>query len=615
MKSVVCSPRRLSPRTAVGAGTLVALVSVARCLGFPERTRADDSIAPRRAAHILTEHPRLYFTAADLPRLRGQRVSGIPSQIWRNLTESADWCLKQQPRTEWIPTLTPDPKFENLYDRFYAAMHDMAIVEHLAFASALSDPEHDPYFEAARSWALAEAKIWKHEADNKADASKAYAVLRILKALAVAYDLLYPRLTPLERTQIRKTLVAVAHNYFVFFADATTAGEGYNKHHGSVDAAPLGVVALALLGDVPEARLWLDRMIEKHVHYLLPYALTPSGTNDQSSNFWASTLQYRIFFLDALRRVTGRDLFAEFPDALPGRMGLAAVAGKLPRDVLYNEFHRTVLFAPDYGQIDYWSPVLLFIAREQKRSLFQHLALWDESLGKLQRTRFITPHKKEELLFSFGGYAYVWYDPSVPDVIEAGAPWAFQFPEPEVCEAYLRDSYCAGDIVVAMKKGGLIVHAGGERILVDQLPVDDTSHPAPPVDQFLVTDDGCRAFIRCVGPKTQGVGEQRVELRRPGCLTLRRETTRNMSWWYAGEAIRDQNKLRWPNGTELSVTRGHITRVDPRGYAEKKVHYGGMEFADPHPFIYPVVTVSPEGGVIEISVRLESPPCVQNVSK
>ena len=120
-------------------------------------------------------------------------------RIWANLTRSADWCLRQPPRTEWIPIIAPDPIFENLYDRFYGAMHDMAIIEHLAFASILSDPQHDPYFQAARQWALSGARVWKHEAQNKADASKAYAVLRIMKALAVAYDLLYDRLTEPER--------------------------------------------------------------------------------------------------------------------------------------------------------------------------------------------------------------------------------------------------------------------------------------------------------------------------------------------------------------------------------------------------------------------------------
>jgi hypothetical protein len=580
------------------AGLAVTICMAAAWL--PTSSAADAGSGAARPPRL--GHPRLYFTSADLRRLRSLHAKGIHARIWANLTRSADWCLRQSPRTEWIPTIAPDPIFENLYDRFYAAMHDMAIIEHLAFASILSDPEHDPYFEAARRWALSGARVWKHEAENKADASKAYAVLRIMKALAVAYDLLYDRLTDAERKEIREALVAVAHEYYVFFADPVAAGAGYNKHHGSVDAAPLGVIALALLGEVPEAQAWLDRMVEKHVNYLLPYALTPSGTNDQSSNFWASTLQYRIFFLDALRRVTGRDLFAEFPDALPGRIALAAVAGRLPRDFHYNEFNRTVLFAPDYGQIDYWMPPLLFLAREQRRPIYQHLALWDESIGSLQRTRFITPRKKEELLFSFGGYAYVWYDPSVPDAIEDGLPRSFEFPEPAVNEAYLRDSYRLGDIVVGFKKGGLIVHAGGRPVLVDQLKIDDYNKPAPPVEEMLVADDGRLARIRCIGPQKQGIKEQRVDLHHPGRLVIRREVAGPMTWWYAGDALRHGNKLRWSDGTTLEITRGQIERVDPKGYAEKKQHFGGMLFADPHPFVYSVVTARPRDGVLEVTI-------------
>ncbi len=551
---------------------------------------------------VVADHPRLYYTAADLPRLRALRQSGVHATIWANLTRSADWCAAQPVRREWIATIENDPQFENLYDRFYAAMHDTAIVEQLAFASSLSDPEHDPYFEAARNWLLAAAKVWRNEAHNKPDQSKAYAVLRVMKALAVGYDVLFDRLSETERQEVRDTLVAVGEAYYPFFQEPTTAGEGYNKHHGSVDTAPLGIMALALYGEVDKAAAWLDVAIEKHVNYLLPHALTPSGTYDQSSNFWASTLHYRIFFCEPLRRVTGRDLFAEFPKSLPGRIALAAVAAGQPATLEFNEDNRSVLFGPSYGQINYWSPALLYLARHHRRPIYQHLALWDESLGSIQHTRYVTPSRREELLFCLGPYAYLWYDPSVVPAIEADLPLSFEFPEPEVNEAYLRTSYELGGIVAGMKKGGLVIHAGGRPVLVDQLGVNDVNKPPDPVDEMLLADDGRRALIRCVGPKSHGIGEQLVELERPSRLTVDRHCSEPITWWCAGEPEHEGNSMIWPDGTKLTITKGTVVATNPEGYVETKRHYGGMKFADPHPFTYPTFTVQPVDGWIMIEV-------------
>ena len=581
---------RWTKRLPLPAAHLIAAVLVSAHLGFAGEP-----------AHN-THHPCLYFAAADLPHLRDLQKSGTHKQIWANMTKSADWCVQQTPRVEWIPTVEPDPQFENLYDRFYATMHDAAIVEHLAFTSALSNPEHDPYFDAARKWLLATAKVWKNETHNKPDASKAYAVLRIAKALAVGYDVLFDRLTEAQRQEVRGAIVAICDPYYTFFQIPTTAGAGYNKHHGSVDAAPFGVAALAVLGEVDQAQAWLDLAVQKHVDYLLPFALTPSGTNDQSSNFWASTAQYRIFFCEPLRRVTGRDLFAEFPRALPGRIALAAIADGQSASLQFNENNRSVLFGPSYGQINYWSPVLLYLARHDRRRIYQHLAYWDESLGSLQHTRYITPQRKEELLFCLGPYAYLWCDESVAPAIESSLPYSFEFPEPEVNEVYMRSSYERGGMVVAMKKGGLIVHAGSQCVLVDRLGTDDTNAPAKPVDETLLADDGRHATIRCVGPKTAGIGEQLVDLDRPSQLSISRATEKPLIWWYTGNPQLNDKVFRWSDGTQLKLSRGKISKIDPQGYIESKTHFGGMKFADPHPFVYPTVTVEPENGKIVVEV-------------
>src|SRR5262249_18526425 len=158
---------------------------------------------------------------------------------------------------------------------------------------------------------------------------------------------------------------------------------------------------------------------------------------------------------------------------------------------------------------------------------------------------------KEELLFCLGPYAYLWCDESVVPSIEPNLPLSFEFPEPEVNEVYVRSSYDRGGIVVAVRRGGLIVHAGGHRVPVIQLGAYDRNQPTAAVDESLLADDGRRATIRCVGPKLAGIGEQIVDLDRPSKLTISRVTEKPLTWWYAGDPEQHGNSLKWPAGTQL----------------------------------------------------------------
>jgi hypothetical protein len=137
---------------------------------------------------------------------------------------------------------------------------------------------------------------------------------------------------------------------------------------------------------------------------------------------------------------------------------------------------------------------------------------------------------------------------------------------------------------------------------VDQLNLNDANAPARPVDENLVADDGRTATIRCVGPMAAGIGEQIITLQRPAKLTISRTCEKELTWWYAGNAQHQGTAFDWPDGTQLIITRGKIAAVNPQGYVESKKHYGGMKFADPHPFTYPSVTVAPHEGRIEIEV-------------
>lgn len=307
--------------------------------------------------------------------------------------------------------------------------------------------------------------------------------------------------------------------------------------------------------------------------------------------------QYRIFFMDALRRVTGRDLFREYERFMNGRIALAAVVGiKRPG---YNEEHQSILFGPSYGQLDYWFPVLLYLAREYRRPIYQHLALWDRSLGAIQKTRYVTSNGKQ-LLFEMGGYAYAWYDPTVPDRIEEHLPISFEFPD--VNEVYARSSYEAGAIVVGMKVGRLGVHAGGRPVLID---LYDVHHEPKPAGDLTLRDDRSNAVIHCSGIPNSGFAEQRIELERPDRLTICRKGSADVPWWCHGEPTQDRNTLTWPEGTVLRVTKGRILSLDPEGHRDEKiVGLGKLKLVDPMPISYPLIIVRPLEGELAIEVRI-----------
>ena len=117
----------------------------------PEPCRSNPEPKPRFG------HPRLYFDRAELVALRAERDRGRRPVIWHNLMDSAEWCRQRPLRRQWIAPVSPDPIYANLYDRFYAMMHDMAVMEHLAFAWAYGQDEG--HGAAARQWAVEKRSV------------------------------------------------------------------------------------------------------------------------------------------------------------------------------------------------------------------------------------------------------------------------------------------------------------------------------------------------------------------------------------------------------------------------------------------------------------------------
>src|SRR6185436_12691881 len=93
--------------------------------------------------------------------------------------------------------------------------------------------------------------------------------------------------------------------------------------------------------------------------------------------------------------------------------------------------------------------------------------------------------------FELGGYAYLWCDDSVrAEAQENKLSWLF----PSVNEAYARCSWNAGDLLVGVREGELVIHAGGQAVLIQ--PGAATNSPFRGM-RLQIKDDGRRAVIRC----------------------------------------------------------------------------------------------------------------------
>lgn len=564
---------------------------------------------------IANDHPRLFLTPADLPGLRSARSQPARGPIWDNLRATAKVAAERPPRSLWIAPAADDPLYANLYDRFYAAMSDMAVIEHLAFVAVLG--EEADIVEAARRHLLATARAWAPEIDVQPDYGTAYAVTRLMKGLAVGYDLLHDRLDDAERGEVRAVVERLADRYVAgWFSHPEQMGPDAHTHHAHLEWGSLGITALALLGEVPAATEWLRLAVAKFDHHLLPHGLAPDGAQVEGSSFWASTMQYRLMFMDALRRVTGVDLFARHEGTMSADVSLAAVATIRRSPV--DEPSSSVILEPAYAQLGYHAPVYEGLARFYRRPHLRYLAQWDELAGALIDADHMTPGG-ESLLIALGPYAFLWRDETVIPARE-DHPLIARFDS--VDEAYLRASWLPGDATVGAKHGRLVVSLGGLVGLADLEPehlIDREASVAagtavwrwqpPALVQALqeIGVSGDESVAIWTGPASATRTTVQVQ---PGRVRVVRAGAQRRSWWCARGAHRiDDKTIAIPGEREVFVTiqRGVLESFDPEGYVSpREVGYGSLKLISRDIGVWPLVSVRPDSdGLLEVEVHAD----------
>ena len=238
------------------------------------------------------ERPYLFFGAGDLAELRARSVGPMKRQL-DVLLQFADAHLGDV--SPAALSGGEERRGDILQNQFLA--HTLVY----SFLALVTGSER--YRDAAKRWALALARMneWVGSIDPRGKCTGCgYPEGWGVTALAVAYDWLHHDFTDVERALLRDKIGAVCSGLF----GAANAGEwwtGANLHHDTwIPLGGLGVGAMAVIDELPDAPRWAERAREA-LHEALDW-LDGDGAWPEGPCGWAFAMISAIPFWDAYRR-------------------------------------------------------------------------------------------------------------------------------------------------------------------------------------------------------------------------------------------------------------------------------------------------------------------------
>ncbi|MCJ7633847.1 DUF4962 domain-containing protein, partial [Candidatus Bathyarchaeota archaeon] len=238
---------------------------------------------PAASAAGALSHPRLYFTSAELTNLKALETAPSHSAIWNGIKTWADSHVSDSAPTEigsetWTMADTVKQYLDNM-----------------CFVYAMT--ENTTYASSAKTWALSVAG-WT-------DWGCYQTTSIITMGMSFAYDVLYDYLTALERDTIRTAIVARMNPYYETYVGNPGAFR-YYPNSGCLIAGGLGIAGLALEGDYAGTSNWID-FAKAVTQAVLGWGGADGGWFEGLN--YATSFEYLVSFLDAIKRIKGQDLF------------------------------------------------------------------------------------------------------------------------------------------------------------------------------------------------------------------------------------------------------------------------------------------------------------------
>jgi len=420
----------------------------------PTETAAVPSPTPP-AEHI--QHPRLFFSASDIPALR-QKAQTTHSEIWAPILAFAGSQVNSVP-----PSSAPCPDLDALRNSGNQL---------IAFAFAYVITGDRAYFDLTRRYMLADAD-WQDWGDEGQCGNRDLGFHHMLLGNAIAYDWLYNDLTEADRATIGASLAKrTQESYEVSSSLSYQWGNwwrrAYSQNHNWTNNSALGVAALVLQGSDSRANLWLAQAVDDLVRVDSLLEGIGDGSWHESVNHQNYGLTMTLPFLVNLRRLTGQDL-------LPHTYLRNYTDWRI-----FNTLPGSTRQAMSYGDFDWsWgnscSPqaILRFIAAQER-----------DGHAEWAAEQLITADGRHASIWSAPWYVFefLYYDPLVPPQPPTDLPLNSTFQD--LGGAIWRTGWGPGDLVFGLKTG-----APGGRYTFDKFTAGQYPFDHPSVDVFNISHD------------------------------------------------------------------------------------------------------------------------------
>ena len=327
-------------------------------------------------------HPRLLFSHSELETLKKKLLgsSGFQNDLWNFAISRCRGYL-----TGPLPQL-PEPEYD-AWSR--EAAHDVSVMEYLAFAYVITGDTQYATRANATMYAILSWTSWEDPTEgNIPDLMTGTTTAGI----AITYDWLFNYLSPEDRVQVVR-IVSEKGAEPLYQGSISGAAWWHDSSHSNWNAithAGLGIAGLAFLGEHPNASKWITLAAAKIQKFY-----DSGGKNGgwgEGLGYWTYALSRALPFTDALRRVTGADLYKSpflretsyFPIYLITPIGHVNFEDSGPLDVTW-------------------------VAALTLRLSSEYNSGYGQSFFNMLRERYGT----KEMTWDAGIFSLIWYDDSV----------------------------------------------------------------------------------------------------------------------------------------------------------------------------------------------------------